>query len=205
MGILLRSLVTYVTSSSKRSALLEEFQEFCGEEKSRLLKPATTRWLSLQQCIVRILQHWNSLTLYFIDAVTEDELESAKDILIKLQCPIIKAYMYFLKYILNTFNTFNALFQSAKMLIPVLQQESIQIIRGMCQNYIHPHLLSRSICDIDEFNSKKYLPYDKMFIGNECKEQLKLIPHQHQITEIYQNIRQFYVAATSELKKTSSS
>jgi len=60
---LLRSLVTYIINSSKRSALLEKFHFV--KEKSKLLKPTTIRWLSLQHCVIRVLEHWNSLNLFY--------------------------------------------------------------------------------------------------------------------------------------------
>ncbi|KYN18940.1 hypothetical protein ALC57_08783 [Trachymyrmex cornetzi] len=52
-------------------------------------------------------------------------------VLKKLKCPIIKAYLYFLKYVLNIFNAFNALLQSSKVLISILHEESNKIIKNM--------------------------------------------------------------------------
>jgi len=49
---------------------------------SRLKSEITdTCWLALHQCVVRILDCWESLTKFFRIAVFEDKLKSAKIIL----------------------------------------------------------------------------------------------------------------------------
>ncbi|KAF0755037.1 protein FAM200B-like [Aphis craccivora] len=78
---LVRSVSTYISGSEKRTAIIEEIQEFFGEQRKKMLKLADTRWLAMHQCVVRILDYWNSLTHYFLVAVSEDHLKSAITIL----------------------------------------------------------------------------------------------------------------------------
>jgi len=78
---LIRSISTYVSGSAKRSAQLIEIQDIFDEKRKRINKLADTRWLALHQCVVRILDCWESLTKFFKIAVFEDKLKSAEIIL----------------------------------------------------------------------------------------------------------------------------
>lgn len=50
--------------------------------------------------------------------------------------------MEFLNYILPLFNEFNILFQSEKVLFPIISQESKRFLRQLCGNFVKPDLLS---------------------------------------------------------------
>lgn len=126
---LIRDIATYISGSPKRSTILTEFQEFFGVEKNKILKLCNTKWLVLHKCVIRILDNWDVLKHFFILAVNEDKLRSAEIILEQLNNNSIKAYLLFLKYVLNFLNNFNALFQSRKILIHKLCENSQHIIR----------------------------------------------------------------------------
>lgn len=98
-------------------------------EKSKILKLSNTRWLVLHKCIVRLLDNWEILKSYFMLAIVEDKLKFAELILTQLNDNFIKAYLLFFKYSLNFFNNFNALFQSRKILIHTLFENSQRLIR----------------------------------------------------------------------------
>jgi len=74
-----------------------------------------------------LLNNWDVLKNYFILGVVEDQSKSAEDILILLNDSTVKAYILFLKYSLDYFNNFNALFQSRKILIHKLFINSNQL------------------------------------------------------------------------------
>ena len=82
---LLRSISSYLSGSAKRSAILEEIQDFFQSECKRMLKLSSTRWLSLHQCVVRVLENWNALLMYFRLSAVEDKLKSAEFILSELE------------------------------------------------------------------------------------------------------------------------
>lgn len=135
---LIRGVATYVSGSAKRCAILREFQDFFNVEKNKILKLCNTKWLILHKCVVRLLNNWEVLKNYFTLAVVEDQSTFAKDILTLLNNNTIKAYLLFLKYSLNYFNNFNALFQSRKILIHKLFISSNQILSQIAQNFIFP-------------------------------------------------------------------
>jgi len=78
---------------------------------------------------------------YFIFCVVEEKSKSAEIILDQLNNISIKAYLLFLKYSLNFFNNFNAIFQSRKVLIHKLFEESQQLINEIGQNFLTPESL----------------------------------------------------------------
>jgi hypothetical protein len=114
---LMRGIYTYISSSSKRCAQLVEIQDYFNMKHYKVLKLSGTRWLSVHQCVVRTLTNWDALKNFFTIAVFEDNLTSATTILQLLNDCKVKSYLYFLKYALDYINSFNALYQSSKILI----------------------------------------------------------------------------------------
>ena len=55
----------YLDKSSKRKSLLKDVQVMCQVEVRKILKQASTRWLSLGQCVRRLIEQWQALELYF--------------------------------------------------------------------------------------------------------------------------------------------
>lgn len=58
---LLRAVASYVSGSAKRCAQLCEIQDYFNTERKKILKLANTRWLSMHQCVLRILETWDIL------------------------------------------------------------------------------------------------------------------------------------------------
>ena len=54
-------------------------------EPHELLSPAQTRWLSLQECVNRLLEQFEALTRYFTLTANEDPTHSNDRILASLQ------------------------------------------------------------------------------------------------------------------------
>jgi len=196
---LIRGVATYISGSAKRCAILRQFQEFFNVEKNKILKSCNTRWLVLHKCVERLLNNWDVLKNYFILAVVEDQSKSAEDILILLNDSTVKAYILFLKYSLNYFNNFNALFQSRKILIHKLFINSNQLIVQIAQNFIIPEALNNiAILNIDDETNMKDLT--DIYVGPECENFLTT-----QSSEFAQQIKcrclDFYKTAFKEMIK----
>lgn len=198
---LLRNVYSYVSGSAKRSAQLQEMQEYFGEKKHKMLKLATTRWLSRFECVCRVLENWNTLENYFTIAVYEDKLKSAELILSELKNVYTKAYLLFLKYTLKIFNTFNTLFQNRKPLIHVLYTECIMLMKQLCRNYIQPAVLAEA--DLSKLNLKNpriFLSLEEIYLGAECSELLKTTPVEGKETFI-KNCLNFYIEGATDLQE----
>ena len=57
----------YLDKSANRKQNLKELQVFQGKETRKLLKLVNTRWLSLGQCLNRLLEMWEPLEAFFSD------------------------------------------------------------------------------------------------------------------------------------------
>ncbi|XP_070511914.1 protein FAM200C-like [Cardiocondyla obscurior] len=174
---LIRNIYSYISGSAKRTAILQDFQDFFEVERNKLLKLSGTRWLVLHQCVLRILENWDVLKNYFILAVVEDKLQSADVILSSLNNNKIKAYFLFLKYVLNFFNNFNGLFQSRKILIHKLYVSSRQLIHQLAQNFMTVEALN-NIKNININNDKQILNLENVYVGPECEKFLELLSHE---------------------------
>lgn len=75
-----RNIYKFLNTSPKRLAYYAEFQSFLDIKPHKLLQPSQTRWLSLLSVIKRLLEQFDSMTLYFTGSALEDQLEKAKDI-----------------------------------------------------------------------------------------------------------------------------
>lgn len=171
---LIRGVATYISSSAKRCAILHEFQDFFDVERNKILKLCNTRWLVLHKCVVRLLDNWNVLKNYFILAVIEDKSKSAEDILEQLNDNSIKAYLLFLKYSLNFFNSFNALFQSRKILIHKLFENSQRLIEQIATNFIIADAL-KNIEELNIDNTNNIKNFKDINVGPECECLLKTL------------------------------
>ncbi|KAF0773374.1 protein FAM200B-like [Aphis craccivora] len=161
---LIRSVSTYISGSVKRTAIIEEIQDFFGEQRKNILKLADRRWLAMHQCVVKILDCWNSLTHYFLVAVSEDHLKS------------VKAYFYF-KYSLNFFNSFNAMFQTQNIMNHKMYTNSVNLLKTFAQNFIKPEFLMIDLLEQLSFSEpKNFLPESEIFVGTECEDFLKTLP-----------------------------
>ncbi|XP_071581188.1 zinc finger BED domain-containing protein 5-like [Temnothorax nylanderi] len=194
---LIRGVATYISGSAKRCAILGEFQDFFEIERKKILKLSETRWLCLQKCVVRLLENWEVLKNYFLLATVEDKLKSAENILQYLNDNSIKAYLLFLKYALNYFNNFNALFQSRNILIHKLYESSQQVIRQLADNFLkYDNVENISISELD--NNVQHI--DNIRIGPECDSFLETLSLEC-AQEIKLKCLDFYVTAVREMLK----
>jgi len=89
-------------------------------------------------------------------AVHEDKSKTAQDINNELKNPYttfisFKAYFYFMKYRLEFFNRFNAMFQADRVKIHQLTSECTELLSNLCQNFMKLEVL----CDLTSVDAKK--------------------------------------------------
>ena len=199
---LIRNISSYFSHSSKRQAILSDLQDFLNEEKHKILRPSETRWLALQKCVTRILEQWEPLKLLFQQAQAEDKVMMAELISNEMNNKYVKAYLEFMKYVLEFFNSTNALFQSKQNQIGKLQRESERLVRTLCQNFMKKDSFQK----MDTLNPNdpiNLLPADEIFLGSEC-EKLLCPSSDDQRKEVHLfklRCLQFYQTAVSELMK----
>eukprot|EP00794_Sanderia_malayensis_P006444 gene6444-7174_t len=68
---LTHDIYNYFKNSPNRKKSFEKFEHFYDCEPYKILKPCQTRWLSLSQCVTRIISQWQALE-YFFAAEADD-------------------------------------------------------------------------------------------------------------------------------------
>lgn len=191
----IRGIIAYVNGSPKRAAKYKEFQCFFGIKENKLLKLARTRWLSLYFCIERILENWIPLQNFLLLEEVELKSQTAAKLREFLSDIKNKIYMYFLKYVLNFLNQFNALFQSDKVLIHELPSRSIKLLKTIANNFVKSELIE-DILNLN-VNDPKIIK-EKIYMGPDCEILLNELPDDH-IQEVRETCLTFYQTCVLEI------
>lgn len=165
---LVQSVYTYFSRSPQRQAILEEFQAHLNSVKHKMIRPADTRWLALAAAVRRLLEQWNVLENSFTLASFEDKNGIGDIILAELKNPFTKAYIEFLDFILPSFNTFNALFQSKGIMLPAIIPECHRFMRLLCQKFLQPKAFE-NILKVNPISPGNLLPLDNVEIGENAR------------------------------------
>lgn len=162
---LARDVHTYLQYSFKRQTELLEFQEFVNVKPHKILQPSQTRWLSLHQVVVRLLEQYNALVLYFTDQVSEN-VEKAQSILYRLKDPSVKLYYHFLDFVLPFFTKLNVEMQSESTKIHTLYGKIENVLRTLLDCFIRKEYLEKTpIENIEYKNPHFFLPIEEVYLG----------------------------------------
>lgn len=200
---LVRDIYSHFSHSAKRLAEYEKFQHFTNTTPHKLRKPAQTRWLSLEQCITRILEQWSALETYFTQAAEKDRLVSTTTILAALKNPIFKLYYHFLSFVLPKFNRFNKLFQSETPNIHFLSNYLSSTYKAFLSCYLSPSYLRSTALDKIDPESANLLPLTSMNMGQEVSQFLvkpNIAQMKNDIMGFLQHVQLFYIEAAKQIK-----
>ncbi|KAJ8913072.1 hypothetical protein NQ315_006573 [Exocentrus adspersus] len=198
-----RSIYNYFAHSSKRQESLQEFQAFVNVKPHKMLHPSQTRWLSLQAAVDRVLENWDALTLYFRMEATEEDLNSARNILRCLEHPTYKMYFTFLSYILELVNKLNLEFQAEKPKIFNMLTRMSDFYRSLLRSYLKKvYIDNTNLNDVECKNPEYFLPLESIYLG--AKTEILMSKDNLDKTELH-NFRlrclEFYTELASQIKK----
>ena len=201
---LLRDTYNFFHQSSKHLAQLANFQHFVDVEPHRLLYPSQTHWLSLHQCVARMVQQWPALRSFF--ASTDERLVVVQRILQQLDNPTFKLYFLFLDEVLPLFSHFNQLFQSERPLLHVLYSELIILYKKFLLKFIQEEVVeahAHNILELDVEEKDLQLSNDQLFVGVATCEFIKSNDdiEQHHLMPFFNNCRKYFIAAVLETRK----
>lgn len=202
---LVRDIYSHFAHSAKRIAQFQMFQVFTSTEPHKLLRPAQTRWLSLEMCVVRVLEQWPALLEYFKKAAENDRLVSACTIYAALQNPMMKLYLCFLKFVLPKFTNFNKLFQSETPNIHFITSYLASTYKAFLSCYLSStYIRSINLDNIDPNSTSNFLPLTSMSMGEEVSQ--FLIGQASTVTNddilgFLQHIQLFYIEAALQIQK----
>ncbi|KAK2708098.1 hypothetical protein QYM36_015704, partial [Artemia franciscana] len=137
-----RDVYTYIQHSPKRIEAYAEFQGITDTKNHRLLKVCDVRWLSLESVVMRILEQWRALKVYFYEEFKAIKSASAEKVLKMMENVYTKLYLQFLGFILpqvNKLNIFNCVRDRMQYNIGcVLCGNSHQLFRcARCRNVLY--------------------------------------------------------------------
>lgn len=133
-------IYNYISGSSKRYEEFKNCEIFANEKPHTLLKPSQTRWLSLQAVVNRILDHWNSLELFFKKAISVDNIQTCHNIFNAFRNPIFRLYFFFLSYVLEIINKLNLEFQAEGTKIHVLLSRVSALYKMILKSFLKKKL-----------------------------------------------------------------
>ena len=157
---LCRDVYAHFHRSSKRQDVFKQFQAFFGVEPHKLLSPAQTRWLSLQECVNRILEQYVALNSYFIVTANEDPSHTNDRILASLQNPFFQAFQ------LERFNAFNRLFQSERPLLHNSKIEVEALLKVIASDFMKLAIVKKAKPkDLDPTDVQQHVPLRQTYLG----------------------------------------
>lgn len=164
---LVREIYKFFKYSTKKTAQLKEFQEFCEIKPHKMLQPSNTRWLSLIAVVKRVLEQWNALKLFFHGEIVEEPRnELANLIHEKLQNVFCKMYLYFLDFILPFIVDLNKEMQSEKPKIYKLYATIERTYKLILELFIKRHVLdSREFYKIDVYDPHNLKDIEELDLG----------------------------------------
>lgn len=198
---LVRDIYNYFGSSSKRQSDLREFQSFANVEIHKILRPSQTRWLSLLAVVDRIIEQWSVLTLYFNAKWLEDN--TCQEIHHHLNDPIMKAYFYFLNWMLPKFTKVNTFFQSENPVVTLVHGKMNELYSELLTTYMTPTYIKTT--DLDKINptdENNFKSLDEIYLGLGVSKQLSSYDIDHRLKlELKERCRKFIIQACVGIRK----
>lgn len=171
---LVRNIYNHFSHSCKRKAHFQEFQKLAEVEIHRLLYPAQTRWLSVTAAVVRIVEQWLPLQLYFENRQWEERLLSVEAIYRDLQSPLIKLLFLFLCWVLPKVTTLNSYFQHEKEVVTDVDPKMRCVYKELLRAFLDKDYVNQTpIHLIDPGNNNKFISTKSMYFGFEVMKMLQ--------------------------------
>jgi hypothetical protein len=202
---LVRDIYSHFAHSAKRLGECKQFQHFTKTEPHKILKPAQTRWLSLEQCVQLLLEQWPALESYFKNTVEKHRVVSLTQIYGALKNPIIKLYFQFLSFVLPKFTNLNKLFQSQTPNVHFLITYLASTYKAFLSCYLSPtYIRSVSLDHLDPASPSNFLPLTSISMGDDVSKfiiQPNISHLKDEIKGFLENVQSFYIEASLQIKK----
>ena len=205
---LCRDVYNFLSSGGQRGSYFKELQTIIALKPLKMLHPSATRWLSLESVVIRMLERYDVLLMYFnfvdvrADKSTKEKMNAIR---IGLEDPTVKLYLTFLKYILPIINQINRLFQSESPELCRLHGDITRLYRTILDNFLTAQYMD-GLKDVSKvvFCQQNYKPIDKLYIGTESMQLMEQLLHNHIISqqtarEVTTNMINFYVTLCNQI------
>ena len=144
-GLLIDVYYHFKHSSKRCEEFVVVLQDFDGIGPLFVIKHCSTRWLSLEKAVKRLVTLWPALQAYFDrERATNERARRVADALMDLDT---KLWCYFVAFALKPLNAFNTALQTSASKIGTLQHDIIQLLRSYFANFIRPECLANVLED----------------------------------------------------------
>lgn len=200
---MVRDIYNYIANSPKRTNQFEKISALLEYKPKKMLHPSQTRWLSLELVVIRILELYEPLKIFFAFAYNIDQIDSVQNIIEKLDNPINELYLLFLKYILPIINNLNKLFQSENPQIQNMHSNMTRLFLSILDNFVQPQYLNyEDISTIDYKNTANQLQKCEIYLGTYVKDKLSGCEiNGNKLDEFVGNCTAFYIELCDQILK----
>ncbi len=124
-------MIHFKHSAKKWSEFAHIRDEFSDIKPLKILKHSTTRWLSLQRCIKRLLDQWPALYCYFDRHSGKEKTNDRVQRIAKcLSDSEAKLMCNFVSFVMKPLNTFSTAFQTHASRIGTLQSDVCKLLQS---------------------------------------------------------------------------
>ena len=190
--------------SSSRKEDYQEFQDFTNTPHEVITKHVSTRWLSLQKSVDRILSQWEALQSYFSSIKEAEKPGRAKRCKDMYSGYRLKLYYKFLSYALARLNSFNVLFQGEGCSTFHLLTETKALLRTYLARFIDNTLLNSSddLLEVDVEDRTLQVDDEDLDVGTSARRYISGIVDECEpvlIQHFYDDVRAAYIAVVKKL------
>ena len=194
---LIHDVYNYFKLSPNRQKNLAEFQHFEEVETHKILKPCQTRWLSVLDCVQRILEQWPALESFFVSEYSQTKTPQSERIMKALRSNYIKATVEFAEFVLGDLNGLNVMFQSNNFYLHRLLSEVERVVRMFYSNCCKS-ARTKKLNEINVDDETQWLPIHQIYPGIMAGETVKLLlPHERE--SFLKRCRDWYREAVRQL------
>lgn len=204
---LVKDVYNYFSQSSKRQREFLEFQDFTNSEKHKILRHYDIRWLSMHNCVNRILEQWAPLKLFFQGQYLSDKRQhvSCEFLYNSFNDNLILLYLHFLDFVLPIVNKFNIVFQGDYPVTHTFYKDMSSFFRSILSCFMkNNYVKSTPLSDLDPNASMYYLPLNDMYLGvNVAKKLCEMQGNNANkaiIQDFFQRCQQFFIQLSNQLK-----
>lgn len=176
-------------------------QIFTNTKVHKLLHPAQTRWLSLESVVIRLLEQYDALILFFTDAVATERILAAETILTRLKDPLTKCFLQFLEFALPLFNNMNKEMQSSRPKIHKIHGHLSAFYKTILECFIKRELINKMPPDKINFKDPhNYLALNDIYLGTKvCLSESRLTHEQKHI--LHTRCLDFFIESCVQISK----
>lgn len=175
-------LFYYFDRSSKKKSNLQEYCQFNDMQYQEILRYVSTRWLSLELVVQRILKLYNGLVSMFMSE--SESTPRFKRLQEAFSNPLTEIHLLFFNSALSCFTTFNKFLQRNDPCIQWVYDYMVDLLRVVLGKFLTPGALrgSSQLSLIDFLNEDLQQPDSSLSIGFITKTTLRKLENEGDVT-----------------------